>query len=154
MTDWLYRNVSMSLPGSDISDIYYDAFLANGKPADMLAANPGETVRVRIVNASASSYYYIQFAGTEGKMRIVAADGQDVEPVEVDRFLIAIAETYDIVVEVPDPGSYELRATAQDILLCSSARATRFWLLMSPTQKSISASISANYRRRMSPAAR
>ncbi len=114
VTDWLYRNVSMSLPGSDISDIYYDAFLANGKPADMLAANPGETVRVRIVNASASSYYYIQFAGTEGKMRIVAADGQDVEPVEVDRFLIAIGETYDIVVEVSDPGSYELRATAQD----------------------------------------
>lgn len=59
VTEWLYRNVSMSLPGSDISDIYYDAFLANGKPADMLAANPGETVRVRIVNASASSYYYI-----------------------------------------------------------------------------------------------
>jgi CopA family copper-resistance protein len=33
------------------------------------------------------------------KLRVVAADGQAVEPVEVDEFRIATAETYDVVVQ-------------------------------------------------------
>ena len=48
-------------------------------------------------------------------MTIIAADGQDVEPLEVDRLLVSVAETYDVLVTVPDSvGSYELRATAND----------------------------------------
>jgi hypothetical protein len=47
-------------------------------------------------------------------MRIVAADGNDVQPVEIDRFLFPIAETYDLLVTVPSEGAWELRATAQD----------------------------------------
>ena len=112
--DWLYRNFSMSLPGPDISDIYFDAFLANGKPVASLNANAGETVRVRIINGSSSSYYYLEFAGGEGNLRIIAADGQDVEPVQINRFLIGVAETYDILITVPRNGAYELRSTAQD----------------------------------------
>ena len=104
----------MSLPGADISDVYYNAFLANGKPVSMLDASPGETVRVRIINGSSSSYHYVEFAGGESNLRIVAADGQNVEPFAVDRFLIGVAETYDIVVTVPEQGAYELRSTAQD----------------------------------------
>ncbi len=47
-------------------------------------------------------------------LTIVAADGQDVEPLELDRLLISVAETYDVLVDVPETGSCELRATAQD----------------------------------------
>jgi len=47
-------------------------------------------------------------------MTIVAADGLDVAPLKRQRFLIAVAETYDVLVKVPDNGSYELRATAHD----------------------------------------
>ncbi len=114
VTDWLYRNISMSLPGADISDVYYDAFLANGKPVSSLSAEAGDTVRVRIINGSTSTYYYLQFAGGNGNMQIIAADGQDVQPVQIDRFLIGIAETYDVLLTVPDNGAFELRATAQD----------------------------------------
>ncbi len=110
--DWLYRNFSMSLPAPDVSDVYYDAFLANGKPASHLSAKSGETVRVRIINGSASTYYYLQFAG--GEMQIISADGKEVEPVSIDRFLMGVAETYDILVTVPEGGEFELRATAQD----------------------------------------
>jgi len=112
--DWLNRNFSMSLPAADISDIYYDAFLSNGKPISTLDANPGETIRVRIVNGSSSSYFYIDFAGDEGNLRIIAADGLDVEPVQSDRFLIGVAETYDVLLTIPGQGAYELRSTAQD----------------------------------------
>jgi len=47
-------------------------------------------------------------------MRIVSADGQEVEPVKETRFLIGVAETYDVVVNIPNIGAYEFRATAHD----------------------------------------
>jgi hypothetical protein len=47
-------------------------------------------------------------------MKVISADGLDVEPVNLNRFLIAVAETYDVIITVPDKGAYEFRATAQD----------------------------------------
>lgn len=101
------------MPPMDMSDVGYDAFLANGKPAADFPAQPGETVRLRLINASAATYFHIDYAG--GGMKIIAADGTEVEPVATGRFLMAIAETYDVLVKVPiQGGSWELRATAQD----------------------------------------
>lgn len=101
------------MPPMDISDVGYDAFLINGKQTAALEAFPGEMVRLRIINASASTYFYLQSAA--GPMRLIAADGLDVEPVEISRLLIAVAETYDLLVEMPrQPGAIEIRATAQD----------------------------------------
>ncbi len=47
-------------------------------------------------------------------MRVVSADGVNVKPVNLKRFLIGVAETYDVIVNIPESGSYELRATSQD----------------------------------------
>ena len=107
---WLEWN---RMPSMDLADVYYDAFLANGQLADDYAElGAGETVRLRVINGSASSHFWLQFAG--GKMRVVSADGQEVEPVEVDKLLIATAETYDIEVTLPADGRYEFRATSWD----------------------------------------
>ncbi|NBV35014.1 MAG: hypothetical protein EBR81_14790, partial [Proteobacteria bacterium] len=73
---------------------------------------PGETIRLRVINASASSYFYVESA--TGPLTIVAADGPAVKPVGVKRLLIGIAETYDVLVKVPPDGSWEIRATAHD----------------------------------------
>lgn len=101
------------MPPMDFSDVGYDAFLANGKPAVEFPALPGETVRLRLINASAATYYHLDYAG--GSMKIIAADGTEVQPVETGRFLMAIAETYDLLVKVPvQGGAWELRATSQD----------------------------------------
>lgn len=100
------------MPPMDISDVAYDAFLINGKPQSTLKTEPGEDVRLRIINAGGSSYFYLNYAG--GEMKVIAADGVDVEPFDTDRILMAIAETYDVILTVPDGGSYEFRATAQD----------------------------------------
>ncbi|MGI8952233.1 MAG: multicopper oxidase domain-containing protein [Chitinophagaceae bacterium] len=106
----------------DVSDVYYDRFLANGKPENAVPQfNAGEKVRLRIVNAGASSYFWLQYAG--GKLTVVGNDGNDVEPVEVDRMIIAPAETYDVVVTIPDNMSYEFRATAED-----RTKAASLWL--------------------------
>ncbi len=102
----------MRMPPMDLSDVAYDRFLVNGQPEMTIPANPGEKIRLRFINAGASTYFYLQFAG--GPLQIVAADGKDVQPIKLHRLLIAIAETYDVVVTVPASGSYELRASSQD----------------------------------------
>ena len=96
----------------DISDVAYDRYLANGRPHQRLAAQAGEWVRLRLINAAAASYFAVEFAG--GAMVVVAADGVDVMPLRVQRLRMAIAETYDVLVQMPDGGSWELRATAED----------------------------------------
>jgi FtsP/CotA-like multicopper oxidase with cupredoxin domain len=96
----------------DVSDVYYDKFLANGKDSIALPAKAGERILLRMINASSSTYFYL--GSSTGPMTIVAADGPAVVPVEIRRLLIATAETYDLVVTVPDSGMYEVRATAQD----------------------------------------
>ncbi|MEP6951607.1 MAG: multicopper oxidase domain-containing protein [Ginsengibacter sp.] len=105
----------------DVSDVYYERFLANGNPeitAPQFKA--GEKVRLRIVNGSSSTYFWLQYAG--GKLTVTGNDGNDVEPVMVDRMIVGIAETYDIIVTIPENMSYEFRATAED-----RTKATSLW---------------------------
>jgi CopA family copper-resistance protein len=96
----------------DIADVAYDCFLANGRKETTLEAGPGETVRLRLIDGSSTTFFYLTFAG--GPLTVVSADGNEVEPLEVDRLLISVAETYDVRVKIPGEGAYELRATAQD----------------------------------------
>jgi FtsP/CotA-like multicopper oxidase with cupredoxin domain len=49
-----------------------------------------------------------------GKISVVGNDGNEVMPVEVDRLIIAPAETYDLLVTIPENMSYEFRATSED----------------------------------------
>ncbi len=100
------------MPAMDIADVAYDRFLANGKPEISLPAKAGDTVRLRVIDGSATTYFHLEFSG--GPMKIIAADGQDVEPVDLQRLLIGVAETYDVVIKVPDRGTYEFRATSHD----------------------------------------
>ena len=100
------------MPAMDVSDVAYDAFLANGRKSISLPAQPGERVRLRFINAGASTYFYLQSA--TGPLTIVAADGPAVKPLAVKRLLIGMAETYDVIVTVPPSGQWEVRATSQD----------------------------------------
>lgn len=106
------NRAKIRMPQMDISDVAYDAFLINGKEESELKAEPGETVKLRLVNTAASTYFYVEFA--DSPMIIVAADGLNVEPIFKQRILIAMGETYDAIVVVPAQGSHEFRATAQD----------------------------------------
>ncbi|TDS55273.1 multicopper oxidase family protein [Myroides indicus] len=98
----------------DVSDVYYEKFLINGLPESQLKQfKAGDRVRLRISNGGASSYFWLRYAG--GKMTVVANDGNDVEPIEVDRLIIGVSETYDVVVTIPEKGvSYEFQATPED----------------------------------------
>lgn len=98
----------------DLADVYYDAFLSNGKEIAQIRVtepNSGQ-VKLRLINGSTSSYYDVEYAG--GAMTVIAADGQDVEPLLVKRLRISTAETYDVLVNVAPNKSYELRANSFD----------------------------------------
>ena len=97
----------------DVSDVYYERFLINGKSVnEQPQFKAGDKVKLRIVNGSASTYFWLTYSG--GKITVVGNDGNDVEPVEVDRLIIAVAETYDIIVTIPKSMSYEFLATSED----------------------------------------
>ncbi len=105
------RERSRMLP-MDVSDIAYDAFLINGTENFALPGKPGERVKLRFINASAATYFYVE--SSTGPLKIVAADGPPVEPLRVKRLFIGMAETYDVVITIPPSGKWEVRATAQD----------------------------------------
>ncbi|WP_333989436.1 copper resistance system multicopper oxidase [Burkholderia gladioli] len=108
---------AMRMSPTDLSDVggYTYTYLVNGAaPDDNWTGlfNPGERVRLRFINASAMSYFDVRIPGL--RMTVVAADGQDVEPVAVDEFRIAVAETYDVVVEPGSAEAYTIFAQSMD----------------------------------------
>ncbi len=101
------------MEGADIADIYYPAFLVNGKQvAEYPDFKPGEKVRLRIIDGSSSTQFWMTFGGETPLL--VSADGLDVEPIKRNKTFIAIAETYDFIVTIPQNGKLEFRAMAQD----------------------------------------
>lgn len=98
----------------DVSDVFYDRFLSNGKPEiEATQFKAGDKIRLRIINGGSSTYFWLKYAG--GKIRVVANDGEDVVPVEVDRLIIAVAETYDLVLTIPEEHTaFEFLATSED----------------------------------------
>lgn len=113
------KNEWKRMTAMDVSDVYYDKVLMNGqvntdlKNVDGKPLKAGDRVRLRISNGGASSYFWLRYAG--GKITVVASDGNDVSPVEVDRLIIAVSETYDVVVTIPENGvAYEFTATTED----------------------------------------
>jgi len=105
----------------DVSDVYYNKFFSNGKVEQQLSFKAGDQVKLHIVNGSSSTYFWLKYAG--GKITVTANDGEDVEPVTVDRLIIAVAETYDVLVTIPKNGLYEFLATAED-----RTKSTSLWL--------------------------
>ena len=107
----------MRMDPTDVADVTGSTYtyLINGHgPQDNWTAlfRPGERVRLRFVNASAMTTFNVRIPGL--KITIVQADGLNVRPVAVDEFQIAIAETYDAIVELADDRAYALVAESVD----------------------------------------
>jgi len=107
----------MRMDPSDISDVtgFTYTFLMNGlAPESNWTAlfQPGERVRLRFINAGAATYFDLRIPGLQ--MTVVSVDGQHVQPVTVDEIRIAIAETYDVIVEPKAERAYTIFAEAMD----------------------------------------
>jgi CopA family copper-resistance protein len=107
----------MRMDPTDISDVTGSTytFLVNGHgPTENWTAlfRPGERVRLRFVNAAAMTNFNVRIPGL--RMEVVQADGQNVRPVEVDEFQIAVAETLDVIVQPSEDRAFTLVAEAVD----------------------------------------
>ncbi|WP_223554940.1 copper resistance system multicopper oxidase [Pseudomonas sp. BF-R-01] len=98
---------------ADVSGATY-TYLMNGQAPDSNwtgVFRPGEKLRLRFINGSAMTYFDVRIPGL--KMTVVAADGLHVKPVSVDEFRIAVAETFDVIVE-PTQDAYTVFAQSMD----------------------------------------
>nr|WP_225780217.1 copper resistance system multicopper oxidase [Pseudomonas sp. Marseille-Q3773] len=107
----------MKMSPTDLADVsgYTYTYLMNGQAPDgnwTGVFRPGEKIRLRFINGSAMSYFDVRIPGL--KMTVVAADGQHVEPVSVDEFRVAVAETYDVIVEPDSEQAYTIFAQSMD----------------------------------------
>lgn len=107
----------MRMSPADIQDVtgYTYTYLMNGAPAEAnwtALFRPGERVRLRFINGSASTFFNVRIPGLE--LVVVQADGQDVQPVTVDEFQIAVAETYDVIVTPEEDRAYTIFAESMD----------------------------------------
>lgn len=107
----------MRMNPTDLVDVsgYAYTYLMNGRAptgnwTGLFAR--GERVRLRFINGSSMSFFDVRIPGL--KLTVVAADGQDVEPVTVDELRIGTAETYDVIVEPKDDRAYTIFAQSMD----------------------------------------
>jgi CopA family copper-resistance protein len=107
----------MKMSPTDLADVsgYTYTYLMNGQAPNgnwTGIFKPGEKIRLRFINASAMTYFDVRIPGL--KMTVVAADGLHVKPVSVDEFRIAVAETYDVIVEPDSEQAYTVFAQSMD----------------------------------------
>ncbi|MDN4574126.1 copper oxidase [Pandoraea cepalis] len=107
----------MRMSPTDLADVsaYTYTYLMNGQAPNgnwTGIFRPGERIRLRFINGSAMTYFDVRIPGL--KMTVVAADGQYVNPVSVDEFRIAVAETYDVIVEPANASAYTIFAQSMD----------------------------------------
>lgn len=86
----------------DLNDINFDAYLANDRTIydpQIIRTEKNGRVRLRLINGSAGTSYWISTGGTEAT--VLAVDGDPVEPITGTRFPLAIAQRLDLRLTVP-----------------------------------------------------
>ncbi len=107
----------MRMDPTDIADVTGSTYtyLLNGQAPTQnwtTLFKPGERIRMRFINAGAMTHFDVRIPGLE--MRLVQADGQNVEPVSVEEFRIAPAESYDMIVQPGNAHAYTIFAETMD----------------------------------------
>jgi CopA family copper-resistance protein len=107
----------MRMNPTDLSDVTGASYtyLMNGMAPESNWTglfNPGERVRLRFINAAASSYFDVRIPGLT--MRVVQASGQHVRPIETDEIRMGVAETFDVIVEPTEARAYTVFAESMD----------------------------------------
>ncbi len=105
----------MRMEATDVADVQGYTMLVNGRNPEQNWTGlfaPGERVRLRFVNASAMTYFDVRIPGLD--LLVVEADGNNVQPIKVDEFRIAVAETYDVIVRPTEDKAYTIFAESMD----------------------------------------
>ena len=99
----------------DFSDVAYDAFLLNGHPKTIPWTAPvkvGNVVRLRFIGASGSTIFHVKIP--HSTLRLIQAEGNDIQPRTITDFTIAPGETYDVLVNIKQNVPYIIYAESID----------------------------------------
>jgi CopA family copper-resistance protein len=102
---------SMKMMPTDIEDVQGFTPVINGQTTEQNWTGlfkKGERIRLRFINSSAMTFYDVRIPGLE--MLVVSADGNNVQPVKVDEFRIAVSETLDVIVRPKESRAYSIVA--------------------------------------------
>ncbi len=107
----------MRMSPVDLADVtgYTYTYLMNGHSPDMnwtALFHPGETVRLRFINAATMSIMDVRVPGMD--MEVVMVDGKAVRPVSVHEFRIGVAETYDVLIRPQEDRAFTIYAESLD----------------------------------------
>lgn len=105
----------MRMLPTDLSDVSQYKFLVNGKTPEQNwtgKVKQGQTTRLRVINGSAMTIFDVRIPGL--KLKLIAADGQPVEPLDVDEFRFAPGETYDLLLTPSEDKAYTFVAEPID----------------------------------------
>ena len=95
----------------DLNDYEFDAYLTNDRTLsdpEVVKVEAGGRVRLRIINGSSATVYWIDTGAT--KARLVAVDGHDVQPVAGTRFGLAMGQRLDIEMDLAGAGAFPILA--------------------------------------------
>ena len=101
----------MSGMAMDLNDYDFDAYLTNDRTLndpEVVTVEPGGRVRLRVINGSAATVYWIDTGDTQA--RLIAVDGHDVQPIPGARFGLAMGQRLDIEVDLPGSGAFPILA--------------------------------------------
>ncbi|WP_265658637.1 multicopper oxidase family protein [Francisella philomiragia] len=106
------HNMGMAMDNDmkpDLNDVSYDAFLTNYKSVDnpeIKQVIPGEKYRLRFINGSSSTNFWINLGKLKGK--VIAVDGVNVKSYKDSTFQLAIAQRMDVEITIPASGVFPI----------------------------------------------
>ena len=116
MGGMMHRRMGSDFRGGPLLEPYYDGYAVNGLlyPAVApLAVKKGDRVKLRLMNASSATIYYLQLAGHA--LTVTHVDGNPIEPIETDVLRIGMGERYDVIFTANNPGHWYLAASEEGL---------------------------------------
>ena len=97
--------MGMESMAMDLNDYDWDAYLANDRTLsdpEVVQVDRGGRIRLRVVNAAAATVFWIDTGAAQA--RLIAVDGDPVQPLTGTRFGLAMAQRLDLEIDLPDEG--------------------------------------------------
>jgi len=89
----------------DLNDYNWDAYLANDRTLsdpEVVQVTRGGRIRLRVINAAAATVFWIDTGAVQA--RLIAVDGDRVQPISGTRFGLAMAQRMDFEIDLPNEG--------------------------------------------------
>lgn len=98
-------NMGGGMMSMDVNDIEYDAYLANDRTLNypqVVQVEKGGRVRLRIINGATATAFTLDTGVLGGE--VIAVDGQDIVPLKIRQFPLAMGQRVDFRLQLPREG--------------------------------------------------